>query len=229
MVRRYRKRPTRPRRNRRRRAPRRKMKLYKPIGPPAYWRGKLKYIGERSYNASPGFLDSRLWALNSLYDPDQSGTGGQPYYFDELSALYTRYIVYACKVKVRCMVTTATPNYVPANVGIVPTSGNIVSWPADFITACQKHGAKWKQLPAQQSARTELKAYYPIHKIYGIPKSMLRNELSFHAFTNANPVMLPFVYVLVQNNDGFTAITIKLFVELTYYCKMYQPTNPDAS
>lgn len=31
--------------------------------------------------------------MNSLYDPDFTGTGGQPFYFDQLSAVYNRYRV----------------------------------------------------------------------------------------------------------------------------------------
>jgi len=40
------------------------------------------------------------WRLNSMYDPNMTGTGLQPALFDNLSALYKRYRVYAADVKV---------------------------------------------------------------------------------------------------------------------------------
>lgn len=38
--------------------------------------------------------------LNSLYDPDYSGSGHQPLYFDEWKVMFNKYIVYGCSYKV---------------------------------------------------------------------------------------------------------------------------------
>lgn len=42
----------------------------------------------------------RTYYLNSLYDPGASLWGTQPMLYDQLSAIYTRYKVYATKVNI---------------------------------------------------------------------------------------------------------------------------------
>jgi hypothetical protein len=40
-----------------------------------------------------GTSSSYTWRLNSLYDPDYTSTGKQPYMYDQYSAVYNRYRV----------------------------------------------------------------------------------------------------------------------------------------
>jgi len=40
------------------------------------------------------------YRMNSMFDPDLSGAGHQPYQYDQVASVYTRCIVYACKVEI---------------------------------------------------------------------------------------------------------------------------------
>lgn len=64
--------------------------------------------------------------LNSLYDPDRTGVGHQPYGFDQLAALYNRYRVISCGYRLNLAVGTSTQPVIltamPAN--IVVTGGS---------------------------------------------------------------------------------------------------------
>lgn len=44
--------------------------------------------------------DKRIFRTNSVFDPDFSTTGFQPYGFDQWSAFYDRYTVIGCKIRV---------------------------------------------------------------------------------------------------------------------------------
>lgn len=57
------------------------------------------------------------WNLNSLYDPNRSGLGHQPYGFDQLSTLYNRYRVISCKYVLSCISDGANIQFavLPAN------------------------------------------------------------------------------------------------------------------
>ena len=48
------------------------------------------YIDVRRSNG----IAKQYMRMNSLFDPDQTGTGHQPYYFDQFAALYNRYTVF---------------------------------------------------------------------------------------------------------------------------------------
>lgn len=47
-------------------------------------------------------------SCNSLYDPNATGTGHQPYYMDQLSALYQHYVVLGSKITMRICPTVNT-------------------------------------------------------------------------------------------------------------------------
>ena len=47
--------------------------------------------------------------MNSLFDPDFTGTGHQPYYFDQFATIYQRYTVIGSKL-------TATFTPIPAAI-----------------------------------------------------------------------------------------------------------------
>ena len=57
--------------------------------------------------------------MNSLFDPDQTGTGHQPYYFDQFAALYNRYTVLGSKL-------TAEFSLLPSAIATAQPSGPAV-------------------------------------------------------------------------------------------------------
>jgi hypothetical protein len=59
---------------------------------------QLKYI-DFAEQVSAG-VSVYTYRLNSLYDPDETGTGSQPYGFDELMTLYTYYRVESVDIEV---------------------------------------------------------------------------------------------------------------------------------
>lgn len=68
---------------------------------PNYMVKKLRYADSHVYSVGTGgFLgDQQMWILNSCYDIDETGTGHQPYGYDQLSAIYNRYKVLGIKIK----------------------------------------------------------------------------------------------------------------------------------
>lgn len=47
-----------------------------------------------------------VFRANSLYDPDYTSVGGQPYMYDQLAAIYNRYRVYSMSFKLDIVNTT---------------------------------------------------------------------------------------------------------------------------
>lgn len=75
---------------------------------------KLTYFETTTYDPSPDTIASgnlQVWQGNNLFDPNNTGTGHQPMYFDNYAALYSRYSVDKFKVTVSVLnyqVNTAT-------------------------------------------------------------------------------------------------------------------------
>jgi len=51
---------------------------------------------------------SYVYSANSAVDPDPTGLGHQPYYFDRYAGLYDRYVVLNSRIKITTSVDTST-------------------------------------------------------------------------------------------------------------------------
>jgi len=198
-------------------------------GPPNHLDVRLRYIGTRSINLVASLLDSSFWALNGLYDPDTSGVGGQPLYFDQYMAMYSTYVVTRVDVECRLAGTMSAASAFQPKFGIVPLAAGIpVSWPADFVTPMSRPGAKHTFVMANRTLPV-LKHSYAIGSIFGVPTARLLCDVLYHGSASINPAAVASLNVLVQNNDAGTTFTCSLEVGLTYHVRFYGPLNVNAS
>lgn len=72
-------------------------------------------------------VTSRLFRLNSLYDPDLSGLGTQPVGYDQWAAFYNKYRVVSTEVEIRVenrLAESFTVVYFPTDTA-TPFSGTL--------------------------------------------------------------------------------------------------------
>lgn len=85
---------------------------------------RLRYVENYTLTSNAGAASKQVMRMNSLFDPDFTGTGHQPYYFDQLAALYGRYVVRGCKMTVEfSMIPSATTTVNPSAPGLVAVVG----------------------------------------------------------------------------------------------------------
>ena len=58
----------------------------------------IRYVDVYTLTSASNGIAKQYMRMNSLFDPDQTGTGHQPYYFDQFAALYNRYTVLGSKL-----------------------------------------------------------------------------------------------------------------------------------
>lgn len=70
-----------------------------------------RYTDRIVLTATAGATTSYTYSCNGLYDPYTTGAGRQPYYFDQLSAIYRHYTVMksTCTIRVAPVSSTAVP------------------------------------------------------------------------------------------------------------------------
>jgi len=56
-------------------------------------------------NCTTGATATYAFSCNSLYDPDTTGGGHQPLYFDQMSLIYNKYVVIGSKIKLQVQTT----------------------------------------------------------------------------------------------------------------------------
>lgn len=81
------------------------------VGFPKELRMKHRYVQEGAFSSLNGAIHVNTYSCNGMYDPDVTGTGHQPQYFDQLTAIYQHYTVVASKITVQC--SPRTTNSLP--------------------------------------------------------------------------------------------------------------------
>lgn len=76
---------------------------------------KLRYADATTITSTAGASNTSQYNISSLYDPDYTFVGHQPYLYDQISSLYNAYCVRYVIVKIKCTACTT-----PMRVNIYP-------------------------------------------------------------------------------------------------------------
>lgn len=85
---------------------------------------KLRYSDSIQLGITSGVLNYHVFRANSLFDPDYTGTGHQPMYFDQYAGIYLSYQVLGSKITVTWNTTTANELHLVGITGEDDTSGS---------------------------------------------------------------------------------------------------------
>lgn len=68
----------------------------------------LRYTESLVITSTTGIMQKQLYSCNSLYDPNVTGAGHQPLYFDQMTALYNHWTVVGSKITCRISPLSST-------------------------------------------------------------------------------------------------------------------------
>lgn len=203
-----------------------KRRIPRSPGPPAVQYVKLPYTDFRLVSLAASTLDTRSWSINSLFDPDVSGAGGQPLFFDQYATMYRTYRVYGAKYMFKVSFGASTNACYHPTVCVLPCHDATTY--STIAVAMQMKGAKYRNLvPA--STTTTIKGYISMASLLGIPKRQVSSDDRFQADVSANPAERGHVHIYVQNNDGTNAMIMTCEIKIVYYCKFYDLKQVTAS
>jgi len=166
-----------------------------------------------------GYPGVHTFNPNSCYDPNTTGTGHQPLYYDQLGLVYRTYRVLGFSYKVTFFNHDTNSNY---QVGVMMTADTAYDPSSlSMIYTDEKRGAIVKNY-SYQTGKLEMKGYMPINKLFGITKSQLLAERDYSAFFSTNPTMITRFHVMASDVSA-TSGAIKAKVEFKYYCRVEDP------
>ncbi len=191
--------------------------------PPRY-PTQLSYYGIGTINASSGLTGSTGYRLNGMFDPDYSGTGIQPTYYDQMSLLYSKYRVYKATVTVELSNETEETT----SVFVSPSIAN--SALSSLAAMCTQRFAVTKTLGPKSGGfgiKTVTRTF-DLAKIWGVDQRTLHSEDDFAALTSGNPNNV--VYLWIGGRTlGSTATIIRYTVRIKFHCDFHMPLVMDAS
>lgn len=154
----------------------------------------LKYGFQVTYAGISSFQLQQFKA-NSAFDPDLTGIGHQPRFFDQYSAFYGRYMVLSCRLS-----TTITnlSDADPMLIGVWPaaTSSNTISNPSELV---EQSYVKTRLIPLAGGDPVHLTSFMTTRKMRG--GSVMSDD--FSGTTSSDPSRLwYFNHYLVNTAAG---------------------------
>lgn len=226
----------------------RMMKIYRPLFPSPFKNDsekvQLRYNQVVTLDPNPEAINgSNTWVFhaNNLFDPDRTGTGNQPMYFDNYAQLYDRYYVSFAKIK--CTIVNHGVNTAVWNGSQVVTQpnqsyrfaitrdANESDIPPSMDTLIMQNATncKWRYVSPQLNGKLpSLSMKCAPHKQVGVAYA----DDTIVSNVSAGPSRSVFFRIAAVSADGTTDPPngLRVQVQITYYVKFFdrktnQPMN----
>lgn len=207
----------------------------------------LQYMQDISLNPTPnalGATGANMWQFqaNSLYDPDTTGVGHQPMYFDNFMEVYWRYRVNYAQITVTVVnhsvntatyngtAVTTTPNYSYKLFILRDSTGSTSEYPTNMNQLLEEAGQQVKWRFVSPSLVGKLPKLFHSVSPHQIANKSFRDD-SLAGTTGANPLQPVYFYVGITSADGVTdPPSVYLNVRIKYFCEFFdrraiQPEN----
>lgn len=158
-----------------------------------------------------GQANYSFWA-NGMYDPDYTGTGHQPMYFDQMCALYDHYAVTAAKITIRVSGDTVNQG---SSVISCFINDDTTTTPSLTLDSIQENStAKYFQLSAGNNDGVKtMVLYWNAKKAFG--QSVVANP-NFQGTSAANPVEASYFTIsLLGLNAASVVVNVDVMIEYT--------------
>lgn len=156
---------------------------------------KMKYTTTVTSDA----LGQYIFNLNSLYDPDRTGAGHQPYGYDPLSNLYNRYRVISCGWRVQGPLGADGP---PIIVASLPNNDLGLAFANTGVMLENPRCKYIAQNPGAPIPTLRGKIYLP--KLMGRSKTQYMADDNYQSIVTASPNELGLLYL--QTFNGYTGV-----------------------
>ena len=155
---------------------------------------------------------AQVWRMNSLFDPDLTGTGHQPQQFDQLSAVYSQYCVVASQVK---MQVSDTSNVAAQMVGLY-SDKDVSANSAENLR--EGRWAKFLDISANAGIDRLSLNFPPVdHSMIHGQKSLDSDPNNYQSVTS-NPTDVVFFITKVSSIDLINAADVFVNYDLTFNC-----------
>lgn len=160
---------------------------------------------------------------NSAFDPDETGIGHQPMYFDTYSAVYSKYKV----ISSSCRVTASNYNASAAAVLVLLPSSEIVTITSYAIAMEQPYARRTELLPVstRQGVQSTVGSSITTKRMLGLSAAQFAGE-EYSALTGASPASLWYWNIAAFD---INAVSVRLLVDLDFKILFYDRRAPQLS
>lgn len=161
-------------------------------------------------------LENYTFILNGMYDTNYTGTGHQPYGFDQMTQFFKHYCVIGAKITVNYMLSSGFTE--DAFIALVHDADTALDYSSSLLAGTQ-HIVEAKKGPysylTSTNDRRQLSLNWSLRKNERVTKPS--QAIDWNGDSSSNPVQLACAHVIIAPAlDGTTIGTIKCQVQIDY-------------
>lgn len=193
---------------------------------PDRYRTKLRYSALVRASATSGVPTAYTFRLNSLYDPDLTATGTQPYGFDQLATFYNNYVVTGSAIRVVPLPTVDdSVSRRAVQVTVYPSVDSSAPYAASPWTYRELPYNRTKNiyLPTNTFFRSGIINHYmPVHKLAGVSRTRVLSTAGYSSIVSDNPQTSLYWHIIATPFDqGPGNIAADCQVTITFYVNFF--------
>ncbi len=175
----------------------------------------MRYCTVLQLDSAAAGTDHHLFRANSIFDPDQTGLGHQPYTHDTYQAIYNHYKVEKSKIRVT-FVSNGSDGTPASSTGIVGISiKDNTTVETNFDTIREARGSKYK-VAGTAGSRATVTYGYNARKMF--PGNVANLNSSF----GSNPSEEAFYQVWMTGISAGDPNAMTAIVQIDYTVKMWE-------
>lgn len=175
---------------------------------------KMVYSDYRSVTAA-GSQANYVYKVNSCFDPDYTGVGGQPDGFDQWKTLYSQYRVVACDIKVHVAALAGA-----ALCTIVPSVTASASSSAEENIGLRRAKGALANVSGQVA---KMRARYRVGDIFGVSDQSVLDEDNYASSITGSPSSA--VYARIECETSGATDAVMMWTTLTMYTRFEKPVD----
>ncbi len=178
---------------------------------------------------SAAFGAETTFRLNSLFDPDFTNVGHQPYGFDQITPFYSRYQVDEVEIKLTFSDPQGDGVYVAAFIKNFNDPATLVG--ASISQATERPQVWLKPLNNTGGQVAVFQRRVKLWELMGLTKAQYDNAWpSTAAAVTANPTHVPFLsFAIADANASSPSLTCKCTLEIKYFAVFWDRQMPAQS
>lgn len=193
---------------------------YVPSGLPKQRLAKLRYCDSVSSTSTSGVLSLYIFRANSCFDTDLTGTGHQPFGFDQWSTLFNHYTVLGSKITVNTIAITNAGS-VPIQTGVYLADGTSAGYTTFTEYNEAKKGSSKTMLGSIGEKQYRTVSKFSAKKYFGV-KDVMDNQ-NLRAAVTTNPAELAYFHIWTQAADLGSTVTVRHHVTIDFIVKFTEP------
>lgn len=175
--------------------------------------------------AAAGIGALYAYRLNSLYDPNATGTGVQPVGYDQWSALFNRSVVWRCRAEVEL----ANAGTTISELGVFPLIGASFV-PTSAPAFAMQYGSKSGLMAVNGRNVFRYARNFDIARLFGVSKQRLLSEEDYSE-SPAGPAVAgnnqAFLYLYCRGLGTIAVMAVK--IKLIYTAHLFDPLSYNES